>query len=297
MAGQKVVAVVLNFNGEEFLPDCLDSLGRQTYQNLEVIVVDNASTDGSLALLKTDYRWTTLIENESNLMFAGGNNRGIRHAMNILGADYVLLVNNDIRCDSRMVEQLAGDLEDDPLAGMAGPKIYYWDEPDVIWSAGGTMNPWTGNTAHIGLRQTDNGQYDTRSYVDYLTACAIMVKRRVIEEIGVLDEDFPMYSEDADWCRRAVEHGYRCLYVPDARLWHRISASSGGNLSRFKLKNKMMGNFRLFRKHAKPWHWPTNVVATLFRTIWYAFKFLILGRFFLLAAPFRAIVRFARRGG
>jgi hypothetical protein len=296
MAEPKVVAVVLNFNGERFLPDCLDSLHTQTYHGLHVVVVDNASTDGSVELIKKNYDWCTLIVNDSNLLFAGGNNVGIRYAMEKLASDYVLLLNNDIKCEETMVERLVAAAEDDDLAGMTGPKIYYWEQPDLIWSAGGVVNMWTGNTAHIGLREVDSGQYDTPSYVDYLTACALMVRRPVIEEIGLLDEGFPMYSEDADWCRRAVEHGYKCLYVPSAKLWHRISASSGGNLSRFKLKRKLLGNLRLFRKHARPWHWPTILLASSVRTVWQAFRFLMIGKF-TKASLFAGRLLFSSGGG
>jgi GT2 family glycosyltransferase len=297
MAEPKVVGVVLNFNGERFLPDCLDSLGEQTYRNLDILVVDNASTDGSPELINERYQWVKLVVNKCNLMFAGGNNVGIRYALDSMGADLVLLLNNDIKCDPAMVEKLVGAIESDDLAGMAGPKIYYWDRPDLIWSAGGALNLWTGNTSHIGLRETDNGQYDTLTYVDYLTACALLVRRDVIEEIGLLDEAFPMYSEDADWCRRAVEQSYRCLYVPEARMWHRISASSGGNLSRFKLKRKLMGNLRLLRKHADPWQWPSIVVAMSIRTLWQGLKSMVGGRFSSLITSLMALLGFLPRGG
>ncbi len=140
---------------------------------------------------------------------------------------------------------------------MAGPKIYYYNEPERIWFAGGKVEYWKGWVSHIGIREPDNGQYDTPRDVDYLTGCCMLVKREVIERIGKLDESFFIYGEDADWSLRAARAGYRLRFVPSSVIWHKVSASSGGNLSWFKNWNKLKGELRLMARYAKWYHWVT----------------------------------------
>jgi GT2 family glycosyltransferase len=257
-----VYVIVLTWNGMTDTIECLKSLAGLSYPNVRVLMVDNASSDDTVAIVRREFPGVEVIVNESNLRFAGGNNVGIRHALE-RGAEYVLLLNNDTVVDPDFIGHLMRPLDQDPSAGMAAPKIYYFDKPKKIWFAGGRIEWWKGWISHIGIRENDFGQHDSIRRVDYLTACCILVKREVIDRIGMLDERYTMYGEDADWCIRAVRAGYELLYVPSAVVWHKISASSGGHLSWFKNWNKLKSQLRLMGRYAKPYHWATIPVAMM----------------------------------
>jgi GT2 family glycosyltransferase len=139
---------------------------------------------------------------------------------------------------------------------MVVPKIYYHDPPDLIWFAGSVISFWTGTMRHIGIREVDTGQHDTPGPTAYATGCCILTSRELVERIGILDETYYMYSEDADWSMRARRAGYRIMYEPRAKIWHKLSVSVGGHLSRYKMKNKFMGNFRFFARYASWYQWP-----------------------------------------
>lgn len=226
----KVVIIVLNWNGRDLTADCLDSLQRVVYQNFEVILVDNASTDGSQQFFKERYPNVAVLENKENLGFAGGNNIGIQEALR-RNSDYVLLLNNDTVVDIDFLSALVKAGESDRKIGMLNPKIYYYDRPNVLWYAGGELSLFSGMSKHYGFRQVDHGQFDCPRDVDFLTGCAFFIKREVIEKIGLLDEIFFCYSEDADWTIRARKAGYRGYYEPAAKVWHKIGASASGDIS------------------------------------------------------------------
>jgi GT2 family glycosyltransferase len=252
-----IAVIVLTWNGRDLTLDCLASLERITTPNVRVIVVDNASSDGTVAAIAQHHGGrVTVIANTANLGYAGGNNAGIRRALEE-GADFVLLLNNDTVVDPGFAGRMADALLADPGAGVAGPKIYYFDPPDRIWFAGGEVSLWRGTARHIGIRETDHGQYDAPRAVDYVSGCALLARREVFERVGLLDESYRAYFEDADFCLRAARAGFAVRYVPDARVWHRISASTGGQLSRAKVRRKFESSRRFFRRYARPWHWIT----------------------------------------
>jgi len=233
------------------------------YPNFSVTLVDNASSDGTVESVRENFPWVKIITNSENLRFAGGNNAGIDYAMKHK-ADYVLLLNNDTEVDPDFLSELINATETGENIGMAGPKIFYYGKDDsrratrkMIWFAGGRIEFWKGWVSHIGIREIDIGQYDATKYVDYLTGCCVLVKREVIEEIGRLDETFFIYGEDVDWCLRASRAGYRLAYIPTSMIWHKVSASSGGNLSWFKNWNKLKSQLRLMARYAKWYHWLT----------------------------------------
>lgn len=114
---------------------------------------------------------------------------------------------------------------------------------------------WTGTMRHLGIRDNDSARYDQPRAVDYATGCCLLVRREVIEALGMLDESYRIYTEDADWSMRVRRAGYDVLYEPGARIWHRVSVSSGGHLSWFKLRNKFLSNLKFFRRHASWYHW------------------------------------------
>ncbi len=252
----QVAAIVLNWNAHAATARCLASVLTSEWPALRVYCVDNGSTDGSMDVLPPQFPSVTFIPTGANLMYAGGNNAGMERAL-ADGADYVLVINNDTTVAPDMIAQLVRALDETPNAGFASPKIYYMDRPDVVWSAGGGVNMWLGRTWHDGLRQKDGPAFADRRDVGYLTGCAIMARRCVLEQIGLLDTSYVLYAEDADWCLRARRAGWRLLFVPDAHMWHEVSLSSGGAQSPSKVYHKVRSNFRLFRRYAKPYHWLT----------------------------------------
>jgi GT2 family glycosyltransferase len=271
-----VAAIVLNWNGRDATDRCLASLLGSDYPALRVYCVDNGSTDDSLAYLMPRHPAVTFLPTGENLYYAGGNNVGLRRAIED-GAEYVLVLNNDTTVAPEMISVLARTLDQNPDVGMVGPKIYYLDRPDILWFAGGGVNFWQGRTWHIGLRQPDRPEFNVRRDVGYLTGCAIMTRRRVLEEVGLLDPAYVLYAEDADWCLRARRTGWRLLYVPEARMWHEVSLSSGGAQSPFKIYHKVRSNFRLFRRYARPYHWLTIPFAVAAGALVYAARALVGG--------------------
>jgi len=251
-----VAIVVLAWNGKQLTLDCVDSLLAVTYANTSIIVVDNNSSDGTAGAVRERYGdRVTLVENDDNLGFAGGNNVGIRYALND-GADAVLLLNNDTIVSPTLCDALVPDLLA-PEVGIVGPKIYYAEPADQIWFAGGEVFLARGTARHIGIRERDTGQFQTAREVDYITGCALLARREVFESIGFLDEGYLAYFEDTDFCMRARRAGFRIRYVPDGVVWHRISASTGGQLGGAKISRKFKSTLRFFGRYAAPYHWLT----------------------------------------
>jgi len=255
--GASIAIIVLNWNGRDLTLDCLRSLAAVTTPHVRIILVDNASTDGSSDAVRQQYgSRVTLIENAQNLGFAAGNNVGIRRALDD-GADFILLLNNDTVVAPDFVEHLHKAMLSSPDIGITAPKIYYAEPKNQIWFAGGELSMWRGIARHTGIRETDRGQYDREHDIDYATGCAFLVRRAVLEKIGDLDPGYRAYFEDADFCVRARRAGFRIRYIPAAHVWHRISASTGGQLSRRKAGRKLASSRRFFGRYARPYHWVT----------------------------------------
>ena len=253
---RKVSAIVVNWNAREDTRECLASLIGSSHRELETILIDNASADGSVEYLKGLFPTTVFVSNATNEGFARACNAGMKLALDG-GADYVFLFNNDAVIDELAVERLVAAMEESGSIGLAGPKIFYFSRKDTIWSAGGEVSFWRGMTRHRGIREQDSPAFSKPRDVDYLTGCALMARRELVEKVGMLDTSYRMYGEDADWCLRARRAGYRVEYVPEALAWHKVSLSSGGEFSPSKIYNKTMSNVRLFSRHARPYHWVT----------------------------------------
>lgn len=221
----KVHIIVLNWNGIEDTINCLESLKRITYANHEVIVVDNASEGDDVKVLKEGYSdYISIIENEQNLGYAEGNNTGIRVALEH-GADYVLVLNNDTVVDPDFLSYLVEFAEKDPKAGVMGPKVFYMDRPDILYYTGSRVRWFTGLPQPRGKGKRDKGQFDVPSYTDAITGSCMLIKREVLEKIGLLPTDYFLQWEDVDFSTNARRNGFKCLYVPKAKIWHKLGAS------------------------------------------------------------------------
>jgi GT2 family glycosyltransferase len=227
-ASPTVSIVVLNWNGKETVYDTIASVLNLASPTPSVIVVDNASTDGSDAEIERRFPQVTLIRNTANLGFAAGNNVGIAHAQES-GADCVLLLNNDTRLEPSAVNWMVSALFADSRRGAVVPKIYFYSprEERRIWAAGARWSTWPPRVTMRGYRQQDVGQYDMPGAVEYATGCALLIRRETFEAIGLLDESYFMYQEDYAFCDRVRAHDLTLWYEPRAEVYHLVSASTG----------------------------------------------------------------------
>lgn len=251
-----VFIILVNWNGRTVTLECLESLGQIDYSAFKVLVVDNGSSDGSVEAIRTAHPEVILLPLPENRRFAGGNNEGIRYALDS-GADLILLLNNDTTVARDFLRLLVDRMRCTDRCGIVTPKIYYAHPSDLIWYAGGEISYWTGTMRHRGIREIDRGQHDTVRDIAYATGCCLLTTADIIRAVGGLDESYFMYTEDADWSVRIRKAGYRLVLEPRARVWHKLSVSTGGHLSSFKLWNKLKSNFRFFARHASWYHWLT----------------------------------------
>ena len=215
--------IIPNWNGAHLLPSCLDALAAQTLQPTETVVVDNGSTDESRALLAERYPAVRVIPLATNRLFAGGVNAGIRGS----SGEVIVLLNNDATPEPDWLRSLIEALERHPEAGMAASKLLLHDRPSFFHSAGDFYGK-DGVPGNRGVWEEDRGQYDREEPVFSPCAAAAAYRRSMLDTIGLLDEDLGAYCEDVDLAFRAQLAGYRCVYAPQARVYHRLSATGGG---------------------------------------------------------------------
>ncbi|RKY22919.1 MAG: hypothetical protein DRP79_10010 [Planctomycetota bacterium] len=251
MNSPRVGVVVLNCNGLGELIPCLESLRRSTYRPLEICVVDNASTDGSPERVAADFPEVNLIRSPVNLGWSRGNNRGIRHLLD-KGIDYIWIINNDVEIDPDCVSRLVELCEDRPDVGVCGPLIYYWEPRDRVWFAGGYVDFDRLEAGHCSTVDEFRSLPATRRYI---SGCAMFVRREVFERVGLIDERFFIYCEDADFGLRAGRAGFGIEVVPEAAMFHKVSAFSGGEgaQSPFQAFQLLRSTMLFWRKHLGWW--------------------------------------------
>ena len=261
-----VEIIVLNWNGKDDTVECLRSLEKIDYPNKQISMVDNASTDDSVELIKREFPDVSIIENESNLMYAGGNNVGIRGALD-KNAEYILIINNDTAVHRDFLKHLMNSALSEEGVGIASPKICYYESMGTIWYAGGFVNFFSGNIYHRGLRKQDTKGFDLTEEVDYATGCCMLIARAVFDEIGLLDEKYHIYTEDVDFSFRTRKAGFKIVYEPRSIIWHKVSSATGGGITPFKIYHKIRSNFRFFKRYANWYHWLTFPVVVFFRAV------------------------------
>ncbi|OGM22615.1 hypothetical protein A2961_03445 [Candidatus Woesebacteria bacterium RIFCSPLOWO2_01_FULL_39_21] len=244
---KNVFIVILNWNRAQDTLDCLKSIKKLliTDFRLSIIVVDNASTDDSVRLIKefinlpriTNFRFE-LIVNNSNLGYAGGNNIGIKYALE-READYVMVLNNDTLLDSDLMNQFIKSSKNYPGAGILSPKIYFAkgfefhksrykseDLGKVVWYAGGEIDWDNVYATNFGVDEVDRGRFESDREIDFATGTCMFLSARAVKQVGMFDERYFMYLEDADLSQRMKRAGWKVLYTPGAKLWHKIAQSS-----------------------------------------------------------------------
>lgn len=223
-----ISVIIPNWNGARYLPGCLDSLRSQSYRRFEVLVVDNGSTDGSDRMVGERYPEYRLVPLDRNLGFAAAVNEGVRRS----SGDLIALLNNDAEGDPEWLARLAQGAASHPEAGFFACKILLHDRRDVIHSAG-DFYCRDGVPGNRGVWQKDTGQFDREEYLLAACGAASGWRRSLFEDVGLFDESLFMYCEDVDMSLRAQARGYRCLYLPGARVYHRLSATGGGETASF----------------------------------------------------------------
>jgi GT2 family glycosyltransferase len=220
--------VIPNWNGARFLPACLDALAAQTYPHLEVIVADNASTDGSQALIAAHPLDVTLVQLPENRGFTGACNAGMEAA----AGEFVALLNNDTAVDAGWAAAVVAAFAGDERIGSVASKMLLFDRRDHIHTAGDLFTV-DGRAVNRGVWEQDTGQYDQPE--DVFSACggSSVYRRALLDDVGLLDDDFFFSGEDVDLGWRAQLRGWRCLYTPQAVVYHHLSATGGGVTSSF----------------------------------------------------------------
>lgn len=258
----KTAILVLNWNQPDLTVNSVESILKINFRQIDyqIILIDNGSSDNSLTIFRDHYHShpkVKIITTNSNLGFAGGNNFGIDYALKN-NFDYVLIINNDVLVDPDFLINLLRHTKDYDILG---PKIYFApgfefhrqrytkkDRGRVIWSAGGQIDWRNIYGSHIGVDEVDSGQFDDiNNKVDFLTGCCLLVKSSVFRQIGLLDQKYFMYLEDADFCRRAKLAGFNLAYIPSSKIWHvnAGSSGSGGDLHNYFLsRNRLLFGFR-----------------------------------------------------
>jgi hypothetical protein len=227
MKPAKIGVVIVSFNAAAHIDACLSSIVGNRYPRFSVVVVDNASADKTVPLVKNHYPQVHLIANEQNLGFARGGNLGISWLLDRESCGYILLLNDDTVADKKLLERLLQPMLNQKNIGISGPIITYYDQPDRVWFAGGYFNEAFCFTRHPHLNKNLREIKITDAETDFISGACLMIKREVFEQIGLLDEMYDYYFEDVFFCRRAKKAGYGSFLVAQPLIRHRVSTSAG----------------------------------------------------------------------
>lgn len=221
-----VSIITINYNNVDVTCELLASLRKLSYPNHEVIVVDNASKESPFEKITTLYPEATLIMSEENLGFAGGNNLGVKNAK----GDYLFFVNNDTELHPDCIQPLITRFESNDKIGIISPKIKYFDDREIIQYAGfSKINPYTARNYGIGSMEKDLGQHDAAGFTHYAHGAAMMTKKQIIKDVGLMNEGFFLYYEELDWCEAMKRNGYKIFYEPKSLIFHKESFTIGKN--------------------------------------------------------------------
>jgi GT2 family glycosyltransferase len=248
-----VLIVTVNYNGGNNTLETLASLAQMSYPRFEVLLVDNGSSDDSLATIRRAFPALSVLANKTNVGFAGGFNLGLQQGI-VRGADLILVVNNDIVVAPDMLDFLVEAWS--PGVGAIAPYIYYYDQPDVIWSSGFRRHPIT--LEMVGGQRNRMARVAPQIVpfpVDYLLGCALLLDREALVASGLFDPRFYLYYEDLDLSVRLQQRGYRLLTVPAAQMWHKVAGSSGLD-SPLRTYHLARSSVLFFRKHGGGWRAP-----------------------------------------
>ncbi len=230
-----VYIIIVNWNNWKDTLACMESILENGYADFRLLVVDNGSIDSSEERIRM---WAIekghsveIIQTGANLGFTGGNNAGLKYALREKDCDYLWILNNDTVIDKNALRALVNCIESAPSIGMAGSKLLYYTEPSKIQNAGGCkIAPCLGNSVVVANNVLDDGSWESPFEPDYINGASLLVKKEVVEKIGLFDENYFLYWEDADWGVRARRAGYKLIYCPESRVFHK-EGGTGGKLN------------------------------------------------------------------
>ena len=244
----KVDIVLVNYNNQKDTIECLKSINGIEYFNYEVIVVDNASANVDELCNYCEHNDIIFIVAKNNNGFSSGNNIGIKIALD-RAADFVLLLNNDTLVEPDFLSNLIAAYYRNQNIGIVGGRIYFNSDRSKLWYAGGEISFTGGYVNHFGYMHSINKEYNTEKNVTFITGCLMLIPAKVFKEVGLLSEEYFLYSEDADYCCRVMDAGYSLLYAPSAVIYHKVGAASGKN-SIITQYYSSRNDFYLFYKYA-----------------------------------------------
>ena len=264
--------ILVNWNGRKWLPDCLESIFLQTYSNFEVILVDNASEDDSVEFVRTNYPGAIILKNNENAGFAGGNNRGYEAAK----GEYLFLLNTDTRLESDSLEKTLKAFDLYPNAGTVQPKLVMMNNPEILDACG---SYWTDTTIlhHYGMHKKSNHKaYNSPIFVFSNKGAAMLIRKQVIDSIGLFDDDYWCYYEETDLCHRIWISGYECLYYPDAVIHHAVGSTAklfpNAFINYHSFKNKLNSFLKNFELKTLIRVLPVHFIAVIMLCIVWLFK-------------------------
>ncbi|MFP4338983.1 MAG: glycosyltransferase family 2 protein [Cyclobacteriaceae bacterium] len=251
LAAPKVIVLILSYDGKYLLEDALSSYLNNDYPNYEVVVIDNGSSDGTEAYVKETFPAATVIRLDQNQGYSGGFNFGLDYAFNQQKADYVLITNNDVKADSHIISGLVETAMTDKKIGYVTGKAYYFDQPDTLQSVGKYEDPVKWNGEHIGSREVDRGQHDEVAERCFIDDIFMLVSKELYQTTGGYDTNFFFQAEEYDWQARGKAAGFRIMYTPHAKLWHKESMTIGkksASKAYYDARNPML----VILKHRSP---------------------------------------------
>lgn len=223
----QVSIIILNWNGYKDTVECISSLEEIVYENCQIVLVDNGSDINEAEILEKDFSIIKTIRSDKNLGFSGGNNVGIKYALD-LNADYILLLNNDTIVKTNFLKPLLKKFLDEKEVGIVAPMINYYDEPQRIWTVGGSISRIRGSGFADSNKWESQVSNEDRE-VGFVSGCCMLIRREVFEKIGLLDENYFLYLEDTDFCYRIKEAGYKIFMTPKSKIFHKVNSSTKNN--------------------------------------------------------------------
>ncbi|MEI7534369.1 MAG: glycosyltransferase family 2 protein [Comamonadaceae bacterium] len=251
MTHPQVAIVVINWKLKETTLECIRSVERSGTP-CRVLVVDNGSGDGSVEYFAEHAPDAEIIALPKNVGFGRACNIAIRRVLIDPTSEYILLLNNDAIIEPETLPALLAAAAAAPQVGIFGPKIYYHDRPDTFWYAGSRRRRWVFAAADTGRGQRDTGQFEQRCEVDYIFGAAMLIRRQVFETVGMFDEQFFLYLEDLDLCLMTQRSGFPLHFVPQARVWHSVSASTHDHLG-IRRYHMVRSTILFLKKHTTAW--------------------------------------------